>query len=84
MGGILATRILVEQDLEGNCIVSLPEIPETNKGHLLLARQNQVRIVESMTASQLDAPLKKIGKGLLTDYGIRLPDKSSYRTTGDS
>lgn len=64
---------VVEQDQEGNCIVFLPEIPETNKGHVLLARQDQVRMVESMTANQLDASLKKIGKGLLSDYGIRIP-----------
>ena len=64
---------IVEQDKEGNCVVFLPEIPETNKGHVLLVRQDQVRIVDSMTANQLDASLKKIGKGLLSDYGIRVP-----------
>jgi len=64
---------VVEQDQDGNCIVFLPEIPETHKGHVLVARQDQVRIVESMTANQLDGSLKKIGKGLLSDYGIRIP-----------
>jgi uncharacterized membrane protein len=64
---------LVEQDQEGTCVVFLPEIPETNKGHVLLARQDQVRIVESMTANQLDASLKKAGRGLLSDYGIHTP-----------
>jgi uncharacterized membrane protein len=64
---------VVEQNQDGNCLVFLPEIPETNKGHVLLARQDQVRILESMTANQLDASLKKIGKGLLSDYGIRIP-----------
>jgi uncharacterized membrane protein len=64
---------IVEQDKEGNCVVFLPEIPETNKGHVLLVRQDQVRIVDSMTANQLDASLKKIGKGLLSHYGIRIP-----------
>ena len=53
---------LVEQDQEGNCVVFLPEIPETNKGHVLLARQDQARIVESMTANQLEASLKKAGR----------------------
>jgi uncharacterized membrane protein len=67
---------IVEQDHEGNCVVFLPEIPETSKGHVLLARQDQVRIVESMTANQLDASLKKTGEGLLSDYGIHtLPDR---------
>ena len=64
---------LVEQDQEGNCVVFLPEIPETNKGHVLLARQDQVRIMESLTANQLDASLKKAGRGLLSDYGIHTP-----------
>jgi uncharacterized membrane protein len=64
---------IVEQDQEGNCVVFLPEIPETIKGHILLARQDQVRVVESVTANQLDASLKKTGKGLLSDYGIHIP-----------
>jgi uncharacterized membrane protein len=66
---------IVEQDQEGNCVVFLPEIPETTKGHVLLARQDQVRILESVTANQLDASLKKTGRGLLSDCGIHtLPD----------
>jgi uncharacterized membrane protein len=64
---------IVEQDQEGNCVVFLPEIPETSKGHVLLLRQDQVRIVESITANQLDASLKKVGKGLLSDYGLHIP-----------
>ena len=50
----------------------LPEIPETHKGHVLVARRDQVRIVESMTANQLDGSLKKIGKGLLSDMAFVL------------
>jgi|SRR5215470_4438454 len=64
---------IVEQDEQGGCVVFLPDIPETNKGHVLLVRQDQVRMVDSLTANQLDASLKKIGKGLLSDYGIRIP-----------
>lgn len=60
---------IVEQDQEGNCVLFLPDIPETNKGQILLARQDQIRILESVTANQLDAMLKKTGKGLLSDYG---------------
>jgi len=59
---------IVEQDQAGNCVVFLPEIPETNKGHVLLVRQDQLRIIETMTANQLDALLRKAGKGLLSDY----------------
>ena len=62
---------IVEQDGDGNCVVFLPDIPETNKGRILLAKQNQVRMMSSVTANQLDASLKKTGKGLLSEYGIR-------------
>jgi len=64
---------IVEQDEQGTCVLFLPEIPETNKGHVLLVRRDQVRVVDFVTANQLDASLKKIGKGLLSDYGIRIP-----------
>ena len=71
---------IVEQDQEGNCVLFLPDIPETNKGHILLAKQDQIRILDSMTANQLDALLKKTGKGLLGDYGIYT--KPDRRATG--
>jgi len=61
---------VVEQDQEGNCVLFLPEIPETTRGHVLVARHDQVRNVDSMTANQLDESLKKSGKGLLSHYGI--------------
>ena len=48
----------------------LPDVPETNKGHVLLAKQDEVRIVSSITANQLDASLKKMGKGLCSEYKI--------------
>jgi hypothetical protein len=62
---------IVEQDGDGNCVVFLPDIPETNKGRILLAKQDQVRLMSSVTANELDASLKKTGKGLLTEHGIR-------------
>jgi hypothetical protein len=52
-------------------VLFLPDIPETNKGRILLAKQGQVRMMSSVTANQLDASLKKTGKGLLSEYGIR-------------
>ena len=64
---------IVEQYQKGNCVLFVPEIPETSKGHVLLARMDQVKIVEPMTANELDASLKKTGKGLLSDYGIHIP-----------
>src|SRR6516164_1440831 len=67
---------VVEQDQEGNCVLFVPEIPETNRGHVLLAKHGQVRYLDSMTANQLDESLKKSGKGLLTDFRIHTPQGS--------
>jgi hypothetical protein len=64
---------VVEQDQAGNYVLFLPDIPETNRGHVLLASKSQVRLVPSVTANQLDASLKKTGKGLLTEYRIQMP-----------
>jgi uncharacterized membrane protein len=61
---------IVEQDGDGNCVVFLPDVPETNKGRVLLARQEQVRVVPAMTANQLDESLKKMGRGLCSGSGI--------------
>jgi uncharacterized membrane protein len=61
---------IVEQDGDGNCVVFLPDVPETSKGRVLLARQEQVRVVPAMTANQLDESLKKMGRGLCSGYGI--------------
>jgi hypothetical protein len=63
---------VVEQDHEGNYVLFLPDIPETNKGHVLLANESLVKLMPSVTANQLDASLKKIGRGLLTECGIQL------------
>ena len=62
---------IVEQDADGTCVLFLPDVPETNKGHVLLAKQDRVRVVSSITANQLDASLKKMGRGLCSQYGLR-------------
>jgi hypothetical protein len=61
---------IVEQGGDGTCVLFLPDVPETNKGHVLLAKQDQVRLVSSVTANQLDASLKKMGRGLCSEYKI--------------
>ena len=63
---------IVEQDEAGTCVLFLPDVPETNKGHVLLAKQDQVRVVSSIKANQLDASLKKMGKELCSKYKISL------------
>ena len=61
---------IIEQGDDGTCVLFLPDVPETNKGHVLLAKQDHVRVVSSISANQLDASLKKMGKGLCSEYRI--------------
>lgn len=61
---------VVEQDKDGNCVLFLPETPETNKGNVLLAKKEQIRVVSSITTNQLEESLKKMGKGLCSEYDI--------------
>jgi len=61
---------VVEQDSNGSCVLFLPNIPETNNGQVLLARLDQVRLVPSLSANELELSLKKMGKGLLSECEI--------------
>lgn len=56
---------LIEQDAEGNCVLFAPRAPDTSAGTILLARRDQLRFMPTITANQLDASLKTMGKGLL-------------------
>jgi hypothetical protein len=51
-------------------VIFLPDVPETSKGHVLLAKAGDVRLMTSLTATQLDVSLKSMGKGLLKELGI--------------
>jgi len=61
---------IVEQDQGGNCVVFLPDIPDTTRGRLLVTQRDQLRVISSVTANQLDASLKATGKGLLSEYSV--------------
>ena len=61
---------VVEQDKDGNCVLFLPDVPETTRGHVLLAKRDQVRVMPSVTANQLDASLKNMGRGLCSELGV--------------
>jgi hypothetical protein len=61
---------IAEQGEHGTCVLFLPDIPETNKGHILLAKKGDVRVLSSITANQFDASLKKMGRGLCSEYKI--------------
>ena len=61
---------VIEQDRDENCVVFVPGVPDTNRGTVLLAKRHELRLLSSLTANQLDASLKKMGKGLLSEFGI--------------
>ncbi len=55
------------------CVLFVPDAPDTGRGHVLLARSAQVKIISSASATQMDAVLKKLGKGLVSELRIRPP-----------
>ena len=59
---------IVDQDSLDNYSDFLPNSPEANEGRVLIARKNQIRIISSITANQLNASLERMGKGLLSDF----------------
>jgi hypothetical protein len=65
---------VVEQDTDGNCVLFLPDVPETSRGQVLLAKRDQLRVVPFITANQLDESLKNLGRGLCSKlYGHDSP-----------
>ena len=48
----------------------VPDVPETSKGHILLAKEADVQLIASLTANEFDASLKSMGKGLLSKLGV--------------
>ena len=69
-GDFLRPAFVVDEDNDGNFLVFLPDIPETNHGQVLVARADTVRLMPSLTANELDSFLKKMGKGLLSECAI--------------
>jgi uncharacterized membrane protein len=65
---------VVEQDKDGNCVLFLPDVPETTRGQVLLAKREQLTVMPSITANQLDAALRNMGRGLCSElYGHDSP-----------
>src|SRR6201993_5137633 len=58
---------VVDKDNDGNFVLFLPDIPETSHGRVLVARADQVRLVPSLTANELEACPQKMGKGMLRE-----------------
>jgi hypothetical protein len=61
---------VVDKDDYGNFVLFLPDLPETSHGQILVARADKVLLLPSLTANELDAFLKKMGKGLLSACAI--------------
>lgn len=58
---------IIDKDNAGNFVLFLPDIPDTSRGRVLVARADKVRMMSSLTANELDAILKKMGEGLLCE-----------------
>lgn len=56
---------LIEQDVDGHCVLFVPSAPDTSAGNVLLATRDQLRFLPAITANDLDVSLKTMGKGLL-------------------
>ena len=56
---------LIEQDVDGRCVLFVPRAPDTSAGTVLLTTKDQLQFMPTITANQLDASLKTMGKGLL-------------------
>jgi hypothetical protein len=61
---------VIDKDDEGNFVLFLPEIPETNHGRVVVAHRDKVRLVPSLSANELNVLLKNLGKGLLSERAI--------------
>jgi uncharacterized membrane protein len=63
---------VVERSEDGRCVVFVPDVPETARGAVLIAGPDQVRIMPSVAANDLEASLRKAGKGLLAQVRTEL------------
>jgi uncharacterized membrane protein len=61
---------VIEHDSRGNYVLFVPDVPETSKGHILLAKEADVQLIASLTANEFEASLKSMGKGLLSKFGV--------------
>ncbi len=67
LGGCDQPVFIIEKDNVGNFVLFLPDVPDTSRGRVCIARADKVRLMPSLTANELDAILKKMGEGLLRE-----------------
>ncbi len=86
--GYWEPAFIVEQDGNGNYVVFVPNVPDTTSGRLLLARREEITVMASLAPTQLDASLKKMGKGLLADLQgvseVLIPGAFARLTEGET
>ena len=62
---------VVEQTVDGHSVVFVPSVPDTSKGSVLVVAREHVQLVPALSAMDLDASLKKLGAGLVSEHGIQ-------------
>src|SRR5688572_29485297 len=67
---LLQPVFIVEKDGAGNNIILVPAIPETNKGQILIVKEEKLEQVPSMSGNEFDELLKSMGKGLLSRRSV--------------
>jgi len=66
--GFLQPVFIIEKDDAGNNIILVPAIPETNKGQILIVKEERLKSVSFISANEFDRVLKIMGKGLLSQH----------------
>ena len=51
-------------------MILVPAIPETNKGQILIVKEDRLKRISSASANEFDAVLKKMGAGLLSRHNV--------------
>ena len=69
--GLWRQGYLIEHDVVGNSVIFLPDTPNTDHGHVVLASKNHIHVLSSLRPDQLGATLKNLGKGLLSESETR-------------
>jgi uncharacterized membrane protein len=57
---------IIEKGDSDNDVILVPAIPETNKGQILIVKEDRLTRITSVTANQFDDALKSLGAGLLS------------------
>jgi uncharacterized membrane protein len=62
---------VIERGQDDYCVVFIPDVPDTGRGEVLVAKSDQIRLLPAVSVNDLDASLRRIGKGLLSALQLR-------------